>query len=61
MALGAFALVNATGTMLAFGWTSTLLYRRTTIRELMAITALWALVTFGWLNFAAVAIKVGAV
>jgi hypothetical protein len=61
VALSAIALVMSTGTIIAFGWTSSLLYRQTSIKELLAITALWALVVAGWLNFVALAIKAGAV
>jgi hypothetical protein len=61
VALGSFALVNSTGTIIAFGWASSLLYRRTTIKEMLALTVFWALVVAGWVNFVAIAIKVGAV
>jgi hypothetical protein len=54
-ALGIFALVMSSGTILAFSWTVLLLCRRTSVRELIAITALWALVVAGWINFIAMA------
>jgi hypothetical protein len=53
--LSAFAIVLATGTIVAFGWTSSLLYRQTSIKELLALTTLWALVVAGWLQFVALA------
>jgi hypothetical protein len=55
LVLSIFVIVVAMGTVLAFGWTSSLLYRRTSVRELIAITTLWALVVGGWVNFVAIA------
>ena len=53
LASSTFVLVIATGTTTAFLWTAAILFRRTTLRELIGVTALWALVVSGWLNFAA--------
>jgi hypothetical protein len=43
----------ATGTITAFAWTASILFCRTSVMELIALTTLWALVVAGWLNFIA--------